>query len=193
MADMRILFGMLLISLFITGCLWAPLSESNETKTIPKKNESITVAKPNATTNISEPSNETGNGKLETTNKTQDTKPNITATTQADCATLTPDCESCLAKQGCGWCKSSNSCFLGEESGPSVSSCSANDWATTVSECKIVTEEESCSKITNCADCLSGTGCKWCIQGSTCTSESSAADCFGGWMTKSYQCNYASR
>lgn len=115
------------------------------------------------------------------------------ATSQEECATMTPDCESCISKTGCGWCKFSNSCLIGTSSGPSVSSCPPDQWTVSESGCSVVEEEEDCYDLTNCAFCLSGSGCKWCIQGSLCAPESSTEECFGDWLTESYQCNYASR
>lgn len=115
------------------------------------------------------------------------------ARSQADCATLTPTCAACLAKQNCGWCKSSNSCFLGDASGPSVSSCPAAEWTVTEAGCTAPAGGSGCSAQTNCVSCLSGSGCKWCIQGSKCAPASSAESCFGGWLEVTYQCNYASR
>ncbi len=113
------------------------------------------------------------------------------AHSQADCATVTPDCESCLAKEGCGWCKETNSCHIGDESGPYENSC--NRWATTLEQCDVRDEKDSCREFITCPECLSGTGCKWCIQGSVCAAEESDNECFGGWMMESYQCVYASR
>lgn len=193
MADMRILFGAIVLFL-IAGCLWTPISEEeNKTVTTPGQPD-VTVM--NETTTPTQ--QETGNGQPETgsgqqvTEPTQDTKPTSVATSQADCSTLSPDCESCLAKKGCNWCKGTNACYY-EGIVPTISSCSPNEWATTVPECKLVSDDKYCSEFTNCADCLSGSGCQWCIQGSVCAGESSSEKCFGGWMTESYQCNYASR
>ncbi len=115
------------------------------------------------------------------------------ATSQEECATMSPDCESCISKKNCGWCKDSNSCLYGSASGPNTGQCPSDEWAVTIAACSVVDEDESCSDLTNCADCLSGSGCKWCIQGALCASESSTESCFGDWMTESYQCNYASR
>lgn len=116
-----------------------------------------------------------------------------TAATQQDCATMTGSCAQCVAKQGCGWCKSSNSCFIGDAGGPDVSSCQPGDWTVTEAGCATPAGGSSCTKQTNCAFCLSGSGCKWCIQGSRCVDASSTDACTGGWLTQSFQCNYASR
>jgi len=119
--------------------------------------------------------------------------PYMVPAAQEVCATVTPDCASCIAKSGCGWCKSSNSCFSGNTSGPVVSSCPEADWVVTSDKCVVPVRDSECSRLTNCASCLTGSGCKWCIQGSVCTDASSQDSCLGGWLNKSYQCNYASR
>ncbi len=121
------------------------------------------------------------------------TPPEEPAGSQVDCATMTATCGACIAKPGCGWCKGSNSCFSGNSSGPAVSSCPSADWTTVESGCVAPAGGSACSKQTNCASCLSGTACKWCIQGSKCADASVQDSCLGGWLTVSYQCNYASR
>lgn len=120
-------------------------------------------------------------------------EPNEPPGPQVDCATMTATCGACIAKPGCGWCKTSNSCFSGNSSGPAVSSCTSADWTTVESGCVAPAGGSTCSKQTNCASCLSGTACKWCIQGSKCADASVQDSCLGGWLTISYQCNYASR
>ncbi|MBN1170365.1 hypothetical protein JXA56_05040 [Candidatus Micrarchaeota archaeon] len=113
--------------------------------------------------------------------------------TQNECSTLAPDCYSCVAKKGCGWCKTSNSCFSGTSAGPAVSSCEPADWAYDEIACQGPKGGKTCEAQYNCADCLTGAGCKWCIQGSLCASADSEMECFGGWLTESFRCNYASR
>jgi hypothetical protein len=116
------------------------------------------------------------------------------AGSQQDCATLSPDCGSCLAKPGCGWCKATNACYLGDESGPAGDvTCATGEWTVTEAGCTIQASGKTCEDQYNCAFCLSGTGCKWCIQGARCAPAGSAEECFGGWLNQSYQCNYASR
>ena len=40
----------------------------------------------------------------------------MTAASQSDCSSLTRDCMSCIAKKGCGWCQSMQTCiFLGHD------------------------------------------------------------------------------
>jgi hypothetical protein len=118
--------------------------------------------------------------------------PESIATSQNDCSTMAPNCDACLAKKGCNWCKTSNACYY-EGIVPTISSCYPGDWVDSVEECAGPKGGSSCSEKTNCADCLSGSGCQWCIQGSVCSSEETTEDCFGGWLTESYQCNFASR
>ena len=140
-----------------------------------------------------QPRNNTGGSnntaQNQTVNATQDKQPG----SQEDCATMTPTCGTCVAKPGCGWCKSSNSCFAGSSAGPVVSSCPSPEWTIVGSGCVAPAGNSTCARQTNCASCLSGSGCKWCIQGSKCTDAASSAQCFGGWLNVSYQCNYASR
>ncbi len=110
-------------------------------------------------------------------------------TAPADCSSLTPDCGACIAKPGCGWCKSTNSCLQGDASGPSGNTCPTIDWATTPTECTGPVGGSSCSSKTNCADCLSGSGCKWCQDGTKCADASSTDSCaVGGWRNTSYEC-----
>ncbi|HID73158.1 TPA: hypothetical protein EYP38_04400 [Candidatus Micrarchaeota archaeon] len=116
-----------------------------------------------------------------------------TAHSQEDCSMLAPNCESCLSKKNCGWCKESNSCHFGDSGGPETGSCKEDEWTVTVPGCSVVDDGESCSDLTNCVACLSGSGCTWCIQGSVCAPEGTSEECFGGWLQESYQCNYASR
>jgi hypothetical protein len=119
--------------------------------------------------------------------------PASVATDQTDCSTMAHNCEACLAKQGCNWCKTTNACYY-EGIVPTISSCHPNDWAKTVGECAGIVGGKDCSDVTNCADCLSGEGCQWCIQGSVCAPESTTDGCLGGWLTESYQCAaYGSR
>ena len=117
------------------------------------------------------------------------------ATNQQDCATLTANCDACISKPNCGWCKSSMGCYYGDAEGPFAGQCNDADWAVIAQECEAPSSPEgsACSQQTNCAFCLSGSGCKWCIQGTKCVDASSTEPCFGGWLNKSYQCNYASR
>ncbi|MFN7991326.1 MAG: hypothetical protein U0R44_04175 [Candidatus Micrarchaeia archaeon] len=116
---------------------------------------------------------------------------------QTECATMSPDCGSCIAKSGCGWCKTSNSCLSGDANGPVSGQCQPADWAMNGQECKAptTTSGPTCAEQYNCAFCLSGSGCKWCIDGSRCVDASSADVCPNGlgWLTQSYQCNLASR
>jgi hypothetical protein len=125
----------------------------------------------------------------------EDKKDGPPAVSQDDCSTLSPNCETCIAQAGCGWCKSRNGCFFGDSSGPAGTvDCPSEDWAYSELECQGPKGGTLCEENWNCADCLSGSGCKWCIDGSRCASAGSTENCAtGGWLTESFQCNYASR
>jgi hypothetical protein len=112
------------------------------------------------------------------------------ASSQADCATMTPTCSDCVAKQGCGWCKSRNGCFSGSAGGPGGDvTCEEVNWAFSESACAAPVGGEECASKTNCADCMSGSGCKWCQEGTKCVDASSSETCgAGGWRTKIYMC-----
>jgi hypothetical protein len=121
-----------------------------------------------------------------------DKKDGPAATSQNDCSSLSPNCETCVAQEGCQWCKTSNACYY-EGIIPTISSCNPGDWAEDELSCQGPPGGGNCAEQTNCVACLSGSGCKWCIQGSICADEASNEDCFGGWMEETFQCNYASR
>jgi hypothetical protein len=114
----------------------------------------------------------------------------VAANSQADCATRTATCGECIAKQGCGWCKSRNGCFYGDANGPAGDvTCEQVNWAMSDSACAAPVGGNTCTSKTNCADCLSGSGCKWCQIGTMCASADSTESCStGGWRTKSYEC-----
>ena len=114
-----------------------------------------------------------------------------TTTSQVNCATLTPDCNSCIAKAGCGWCKSTSACYSGDASGPSGTiQCQPADWSVSAAGCQAPTSPQgtSCGQQVGCGNCLSGSGCKFCRQGAICADASSTEDCFGGWITNYYVC-----
>lgn len=188
---MKVLIGILLLSLLFFGCAQqeAPANETlNNTPAEEPQQEQVEETQPveeESVTGIIEVPD-----KEEVIEQKESSGP---AGDQQDCATMSADCESCIAKQGCGWCKTSNSCFIGTEAGPSVSSCEPADWTFDASACEGPKGGGTCEAQYNCADCLTGTGCKWCIQGSTCVSADSTEECFGGWLTESFRCNYASR
>jgi hypothetical protein len=117
--------------------------------------------------------------------------PSVTPAPQQECATLTPNCGSCIAKAGCGWCKSSSACFSGNADGPAGDiQCQPADWATTEEECQAPSSPQGtkCAEQFGCGNCLSGEGCKFCRQGAVCADITSTDDCFGGWLTEFYQC-----
>ncbi len=183
--NMKLLAGIVLL-LLIFGCTSEQPSVVEEKP--PVQND--TMEEPVIETNDSVP------GIIEVPDEEQvieDKKDAGIARSQDDCATLSPDCGSCVAREGCGWCKESQSCFFGNEDGPKVSSCSGSEWAYTLAACEGPKGGGTCDDQWNCADCLSGEGCQWCIQGAVCAPVDTTEDCFGGWMTQSFQCNYASR
>lgn len=188
---MRYLFGLLILTLIVAGCISQPATDFQAGgQAMPKQDAANAVNG----TGVTVPANDSGtqaSAPLQT-DPQETTDYTSVATSQASCSTLSPDCASCLAKKGCAWCKGTNACYY-EGIIPTISSCSPDSWATTVSECSVVPEGGSCSQFTNCASCLSGTGCNWCIQGSICKQDSTTDKCFGGWLNQSYQCNYASR
>ncbi len=186
------------------GCTGQTAAPQPQGGTQPVQNATVPEA-PAGGTNATTPpagSNATGEGNIieapsgpgsgSVTPPTGNEKP---ATSQQDCATLTPTCGTCIAIANCGWCKASNSCLYGNASGPLSGQCQPADWATTSVECEAPASPEgmTCGQQTNCAFCLSGSGCKWCIQGTKCVPADSTESCFGGWLTESFQCNYASR
>ncbi|HSB46736.1 MAG TPA: hypothetical protein VLD37_01895 [Candidatus Bilamarchaeum sp.] len=129
---------------------------------------------------------------------TQPPPPSGGTATQADCATMTPNCGACIEKAGCGWCKTSNGCYRGDASGPAGDiQCQPADWAVTSQACEAPSSPvgSTCAEQYNCAHCLTGSGCKWCIDGSRCVDSSNTDVCPNGlgWLTQSYQCNLASR
>jgi len=178
-------YAILLMMLLAAGCLYSPFgSGQNQTnQTVTGNNTSIT----------NPPVNETVPPIPPLPPLPPVGEPSVIPATQEACSTLSPDCSSCVAKSGCGWCKSSNSCFSGTASGPTVSSCPSSEWTVKSDKCAAPAGGSQCSEITNCADCLTGSGCNWCIQGSICSDASTTDSCLGGWLNKSYQCNYASR
>ena len=113
-----------------------------------------------------------------------------TPASQSDCASMTPTCGDCVAKQGCGWCKSRNGCFSGNENGPAgIVTCEDVNWAFSEQACAAPVGGDDCSSQTNCADCLSGSACKWCQEGTKCVDASSSETCgAGGWRTIIYMC-----
>lgn len=177
---------------FVSGCCGATPQAPNPTET---GTPGVNIGNPSAdgNANASPPANAsqppppvTGDGTIvDVGNSTTSTTPPV-----EDCSTLSPTCNDCIVKSGCGWCKSSATCFHGTASGPSGDvTCQQGDWATTSAACAGPVGGSACSSKTNCADCLSGSGCQWCQEGTKCTDIGSSDSCgSGGWRTKSYQC-----
>jgi hypothetical protein len=190
---MKILGILVAAALLLAGC-GAPAA--------PAKNDSVMVKNDTVMENkTEEPAPPPSTGTPPTNPQPANTSakppaPSGTAT-QQECATMTPNCGACIAKAGCGWCKTSSGCYVGNVDGPAVVDCQPGDWAVTEEECKAPSSPvgSTCAEQYNCAHCLSGSGCKWCIEGSKCVDASSADACSSGlgWLTQSYQCNLASR
>ncbi len=196
------IIGVMLVSAGCCGYFTASPSNNTGTQTQPQVIQAgnpsgNATANQNGGTQPQNPTDANGQGQIiDVTNPSgsQGTSGSgIIATTQQECATLTPTCGDCVAKQGCGWCKSSNSCLLGDSNGPSASTCKADEWTTTQNGCLQPVGVGGCSSKTNCADCLSGSGCAYCIDGSVCAPVNGGGSCSSGWKDKIYMCNYASR
>jgi hypothetical protein len=187
-----LLLAALSVALLVFGCCGqTPLSPvpsgsggnesvSTENVTAPVDSGNVTPQPPTGDGVIVDVGNTTG-GSGTTVNP---------ATSQQDCATLTPTCGACISKPGCGWCKTSNTCFYGDANGPkNDATCQSADWSTTEQGCQAPVGGTSCGSKTNCADCLSGSSCKWCQEGTKCADSQSSETCAsGGWRTKSYMC-----
>lgn len=177
----------LVIGLFLAGCT----TQAPQVPVSPVVNN--TVAQPAVNNTAAQPAQPPPNASNITVPPqpvpTPSPRGNV-AQSQADCAVLTPDCGACTAISGCGWCKSSNSCFFGNATGPQSGQCQTADWTITATGCSGPTGGSSCSEQTNCASCLSGSSCKYCIAGSKCVDSSSTETCAAGtWLTTSYMCN----
>ncbi|MFH0738018.1 MAG: hypothetical protein V1827_05860 [Candidatus Micrarchaeota archaeon] len=188
---MKTIFALALISvLVISGCCGQAVSPApsgtgeDGGQQLPQEN--LTPAGGDETPPEDEPAQPTGDGTIIEVPDQSGT--GDVAQSQEECATMSATCGQCLSKSGCGFCKSTNSCLLGDADGPGVSSCPEADWTVTEEGCNVVPNEDMCGSITNCATCLSGSGCKWCIQGSICRGASNTDSCVGGWLDKSYQC-----
>lgn len=194
---MRILIGLLLIGLLLFGCA-SEQPESAAPKIVGESGQQETVQENETGANDTTVKDDVP-GILEvpdTEDIVEDKKDGPPARDQNDCSTLSPNCETCVAQAGCGWCKSRNGCFFGDEAGPApgIADCPAADWAYDEQACQGSKGGISCEENWNCADCLSGSGCMWCIDGSRCASEGTTEECkVGGWLKESFQCNYASR
>lgn len=198
---MRIVIGVLL-ALMLFGCV----SDSAETSGKTIANDTQADGAENSAMDAGSADNETVDEPddsvdgimdvKDTDDIIEDKKDGPVAKSQDDCSTLSPNCESCVAQSGCGWCKSRNGCFFGDSSGPAkgIADCPQEDWAYDEQACQGSKGGITCEENWNCADCLSGSGCMWCIDGSRCASEGTTEECkIGGWLKESYQCNLASR
>jgi len=188
---MRTILGIILAALLLFGCT----SETQDDSAIDEINETEEQQEVEQSEEVEEnDDNDSVPGILEVPDKEDaiEQKEGNPAKSQDDCSSLSPNCESCVAQEGCSWCKTTNGCYY-DGIVPTISSCDPGDWAEEEVQCQGPKGGSSCDEQTNCADCLSGSGCKWCIQGSVCKDANANADCFGGWLAESFQCNYASR
>ncbi|MEW6036401.1 MAG: hypothetical protein AB1529_07350 [Candidatus Micrarchaeota archaeon] len=179
------MFMIALAAMLALGCLGQPASPQNATP--PAQNQATPPAQQPP------PSQPTGDGTIIEVPPTGNGGTGGTAPpgAQEDCATLTPNCGSCIAKAGCGWCKSSNGCFAGDADGPAGDiQCQDADWAVTDAECQAPSSPQgsSCAEQVGCGNCLTGEGCKFCRQGTVCADINSPDSCFGGWITDYYVC-----
>jgi len=164
-------YAIVLMVLLAAGCLYSPFGPGqNQTNQTIGNNNSI------PTSNASSP---------------PIVPPNASSSNISEPAIVPPaDCDACLAKLGFGWCNSTKTCIPNDLS---PIPCPASDWVNHPEYCAghpaVISQ---CPLIVNCADCISQ-GCNWCIQGSVCSDASTQDSCLGGWLNKSYQCNYASR
>ena len=193
---MRLLF-ILIASMLVFGCISSTQQEKTTGNDTLLNNTMPAVTDEPAQVNETEVKDEVP-GIMDVPDQDQviEQKSGTPARSQSDCSTLSPNCETCVAQENCGWCKSRNGCFYGDDSGPApgIADCPDAEWAYSEADCTGSKGGISCEDNWNCADCLSGSGCKWCIDGSKCVSSDSTETCStGGWLTNSFQCNYASR
>ncbi len=111
---MRIVLGFLLM-LMLFGCV----SDSTETGKVVQDNGTSDVgtqpAEPDESQTQEPEKNDTVPGIIDVKDSediVEDKKDGPAATSQNDCSSLSPNCETCVAQAGCGWCKSRNGCFL---------------------------------------------------------------------------------
>mmetsp|Transcript_34596 Transcript_34596/g.40460 ORF Transcript_34596/g.40460 Transcript_34596/m.40460 type:complete len:167 (+) Transcript_34596:40-540(+) len=129
-----------------------------------------------------------------------------------------PSCFLCTAREGCGWCPSSNACLRGNESGPLTSSCAS--WEFYSRDCVTPPEPpsppqtknttsspspqptiapaptpptpvSSCSAYSNCYTCTEKSGCGFCGATSSCESGTSSGPMEGScsdWLWNTLQC-----
>jgi hypothetical protein len=184
----NLIFVMAVAALFMAGCFGsAPPAPQNGSAAAPQNNTTAPQMPAAPGNNATPPAaNETGGPSPAPAQQGGGTAP----APQVNCATLTPDCGSCIAVAGCGWCKTSNSCLSGDASGPASGQCPQADWAVTAQACQAPSSPQGtdCAQQVGCGSCLSGSGCKFCRQGAVCADSSSTEDCFGGWITNYYVC-----
>ena len=95
-----------------------------------------------------------------------------------DCAGAT-ECGACTDMGTCGWCAGNNTCFTGEEAGPTSGTCPSGwDWYGDM--CTY-----DCAAATDCSSCTDLPPCGWCAGSSTCMQGDepgpSMGTCVSGW------------
>lgn len=109
----------------------------------------------------------------------------------ANCGAHT-DCLACTQDALCGWCASSNTCFVGDSTGPTggPTCAGAMAWQYYQSDCPNYDAGPQpdvapidCTTFTTCADCTGASSCGWCAGSSSCLSGTSAGSTTGACMT----------
>jgi hypothetical protein len=80
-------------------------------------------------------------------------------------------CRDCIAKDGCGWCMTSETCFRGSLNGPCTTNCTT--WELHLCP------GEPCRSHKSCSSCLTDPFCGWCADGSHCAEGTLAGPLFG--------------
>jgi len=121
-----------------------------------------------------------------------------------DSCTFLPDCGTCVAQAGCGWCEGGVGQCLGVAQGPSnckYLTSSSTTYYTSATQCNAQTLPDCFAKFPNdsiatCDDCLNDTQCGWCNvpgPGGTCRGKLFQVACTtpgGTWsrITENFRC-----
>lgn len=84
-------------------------------------------------------------------------------------------CRECVARSGCGWCDSTDSCHVGGMFGPDEGEC--DDWDTVSWTCD---NTDVCSVHETCEDCTADADCGWCEATRSCHTGGAAGPDTGG-------------
>lgn len=98
-------------------------------------------------------------------------------TQEEDCAALSAPanskywdamgkCNACASVSGCGFCRSTMTCTLGDGAGP-AGSIPCYDWIIEPEECPV---NPRCEAATDCKACAGAAPCVWCASDATCMS-----------------------